>query len=74
MHRSQRFCHFLNATWKLCSERVFNTACDSASISMLGKTAAFQFYFQLGKRRKVGWVGNSDVAFGRKNSLVKEKV
>jgi hypothetical protein len=36
--------------------------------------AAFQFYLQSGKQRKVGWVqDNSRVGFGKKNSLVKRK-
>jgi hypothetical protein len=37
--------------------------------------AAFQFYLQLGKQRKVGWMGNnSHVVFGIKKSLVKKEV
>jgi hypothetical protein len=37
--------------------------------------AAPQSYLQLGKERKVGWVGDdSHVVFGKKNSLVKKEV
>jgi hypothetical protein len=36
--------------------------------------AAFQFYFQSGKQRKIVQVGDDDcVVFGKKNSLVKRK-
>jgi hypothetical protein len=37
--------------------------------------AAFQFYLQSRKERKVGWVGDdSHVVFGKKNSLVNKEV
>jgi hypothetical protein len=36
--------------------------------------AAFQFYLQLGKQRKVGWVGQLSCCFWLKNSLVKKVV
>jgi hypothetical protein len=35
MHCSQRFCHFLNASWRQCSVRAFSTTCDSASITSI---------------------------------------
>jgi hypothetical protein len=39
------------------------------------KMAAFQFYLQSGKQRKVGWLGDSShVVFDKKNSLVKKEV
>jgi hypothetical protein len=58
---------FFNASWKSRSVRVFSTACDSASITSGVKMEVFQFYLQLGKQRKVGWVGDySHVAFGQK--------
>jgi hypothetical protein len=71
MHRSQRFCHFLNVSWKSCFVRVFSTACDSASItSVVSKWRPisfifnrYQFYLQSGKQKSqgeqempVGWV------------------
>jgi hypothetical protein len=39
------------------------------------KMAAFQFYLQPEKERKVGWLGeDSYVVFGKKKSLVKMEV
>jgi hypothetical protein len=65
MHRFQRFCHFLNATWKSCSVRVFSNACLDHLNCV--KMAAFQFCLQSGKQRKVGWaVDYSHVVFGQK--------
>jgi hypothetical protein len=45
--------------------RMFSTACNSASITsvVFVKMASFQFYLQLGKWRKVGWVGNDTHVF-----------
>jgi hypothetical protein len=67
MRHSQHFCHFLNASWKLCYVRVFNTAYSSASItSVVSKWRPFSFVFNRGNR-EVGWVGeDSHVAFGNK--------
>jgi hypothetical protein len=36
--------------------------------------AAFQFYLQSGKQRKVGWVGAAVMLFLVKNSLLKKEV
>jgi hypothetical protein len=56
-HRSQSFCHFLNASWKSWSVREFSTACDSASInSIVSKRRPFNFIFNRGTE-KVGWEG-----------------
>jgi hypothetical protein len=44
---------FLNASWKLCSVMVFNTACDSALISSaVSKCWPFSFIFNWGNRDK----------------------
>jgi hypothetical protein len=75
MHRSQRFCHFLDVSWKSCSVRVFIIACDSASItSIMSKWRPFSCIFSRRNRkvaadqvRRVGWVGfDSHVVFGKK--------
>jgi hypothetical protein len=36
--------------------------------------AAFQFYLQFGKQRKVGWVGNNSHAVFGQNSLIKKEL
>jgi hypothetical protein len=67
MHRSHCFCHFLNASWKSCSLRVFSTAYDSASITtILSKWQPFN----RGNRKvarsqvsRVGWVGGCRQSF-----------
>jgi hypothetical protein len=69
MQRSQHFCHFLNASWKSCSVRVFSL--DNLNCV---KVAAFQFYLQLRKQRKVRWVETRVVLFLVKNSLVTKEV
>jgi hypothetical protein len=46
VHRSQRFCHSLNLSWKTSSVRVFSTACDCVSvISVVSKRRSFSFIF-----------------------------
>jgi hypothetical protein len=40
---------FLNASWKLCSMRVFSTACDYLDHFNCVKMVAFHFYFQSGE-------------------------
>jgi hypothetical protein len=63
MYRYQRFCHFLNASWKSCSVRVFSIACDSATItSIVSKWRPFNFIFnrrnresRMGKGRQPCW-------------------
>jgi hypothetical protein len=63
MRRYQRFCHFLNASWKSYSVRVFSTACDSATItSFVSKWWFFSFIFNQGNR-KVGLVGKTVMLF-----------
>jgi hypothetical protein len=60
---------FLNKSWKSCSVRVFSTICNSASItSNVWKwQPSFQFYFQSGKQRTVGWMAeDSHVVFDKK--------
>jgi hypothetical protein len=63
----QCFCQFLNAFWKVCSVRVFSSACDSASITtVVSKWRPFSFIFN-GRNRKVGRVGDDiHVVFGQK--------
>jgi hypothetical protein len=63
MHRSQRFCHLLNASRKSCFVRVLNIACDSAQItSIVSKLADFSFIFNRGNR-KVGSIGTTVMLF-----------
>jgi hypothetical protein len=54
---------------------MFSTACDSASItSVVSKWQPFSFILNRGNR-KVGWLGDeSNVTFGKKNSMVKKEV
>jgi hypothetical protein len=48
---------------------------DSSSIISIVKMMAFKFNLQSDKQRKVGWLrDDSHVAFGKKNSLVKNEV
>jgi hypothetical protein len=62
MHRSLHFCHYLNASWKgvLHCLRFF---LDHLIFIIL---AAFQFYLQSEKGRKVRGGGNNHAVFGKK--------
>jgi hypothetical protein len=76
MYHSQHFCHFL----KFILEVVFCEAVQHRLRFYLDhlscvKTAAFQFYLQSGKQRKVGLVGDdSHVVFDQKFPGEKENV
>jgi hypothetical protein len=57
----------INASWRLCSVRVFDTVCNSVWItSSVSKWRPFSFILNWGYR-KVGWVGgDSHVVSGKK--------
>jgi hypothetical protein len=61
---------FLNASVRLFQHRLQFRLHYLSCVKM----AAFQFYLQLGKQRKVGVGDDSHVVFGQKNSLVKKEV
>jgi hypothetical protein len=62
---------FLNASWKLCYVRVFNTACDSASITSI---VSFVSVLSLVGETEKSRVGTTIMLFLVKDSLVKKEV
>jgi hypothetical protein len=77
MHLSQNFCYFLNAWWKSCSLRVFNTACDSASVTSILSKGGLSILSSFRETEKIGVRGgrhssmrNWLFGFARTNSLV----
>jgi hypothetical protein len=60
MHCCYCFCHYVLASWKLCSVRVFSTACDSATI-----TSVVSKWLKWGNRKNRVGGGNSHVVFGQ---------
>jgi hypothetical protein len=60
MHRSQRFCHFFKYMLEVVfCEGVRHRRRFCLDHLICAKMADFQFYLQLGKQRKVGWVGKT---------------
>jgi hypothetical protein len=67
MHRSQRYCHFVNVLEVEFCEGVQHRLRFCLDSLNCDKMASFQFYLQSGKQRKIWWVGDdSDVAIGSK--------
>jgi hypothetical protein len=67
-------CHFLNASWKLCSVGVFSTTCNSASIAQLCHSGNLSVLSSIGETEKSRVSGDDcHVVFGKKFSGEKRK-